>query len=88
MTNERIRTRHDVTILAASKVRPIANQRMARVVLYRNPMKINRVEYVVHTETLEPAEAGHYRHFCFDDGNYVTDLGTALVRFNERCDRL
>lgn len=88
MTNERIRSRPDVTILAASKVMPAANQRMARVVLYRNPMKASRVEYVVHTETLEPAEAGHYRHLCFDDGNYVADLSTALDRFNERCDRL
>jgi len=87
MTNERIRTRHDVTILAASKVRPIANQRMARVVLYRNPLRVGR-EYVVYTETLEPAEGGHYRHLCFDDGSYVPDLDTALDRFNERCDRL
>jgi len=87
MTNERISSRRDVIILCASELRPAANQRMARVVLYRNPMKVS-LEYVVHTETLELAEAGYYRHLCFDDGNYVTDLTTALDRFNERSERL
>lgn len=83
-----VHSRGDVTILCASKIIPTVNRRFARIVLYRNPLRVSRTEYVVHTETLEPAEGGHYQHLCFDEGNYVPDLCTALDRFNERCDRL
>lgn len=84
----RITSRDDVTILCASRIVPAANRRMARVVVYRNPLKASRVEYVVHTELLEAAEAGHFQHVAFSDGSYVSDLSTALDRFNERCDSL
>lgn len=83
-----VTSRDDVTILCASELRPAANQRAARVVVYRNPLKLSREEYVVHTELLEPLEPGAFRHFSFSDGSYVPDLRTALERFDERCGKL
>lgn len=81
----RITSREDVTILCASGIVPAANHRSARIVVYRNPLKVSRPEYVVHTELLEVVKAGHFQHVAFSDGSYVANLSTALDRFNERC---